>query len=144
MEKLKDRIDQLQDKLLKEDQILQTPRQDGVRKLIHEFLESEEIRDAKIDGFFLKNAINANDPNGLDVWAKKREFFSDLRELLQGSKYSGAQSKMEEILQYSNFIVSDVKAVRPANIDTRLLDDDRSQQYGESMVGDLKRHSRVV
>ena len=86
---------------------------DGVRKLIHEFLESEEIRDAKIDGFFLKNAINANDLNGLDVWAKKREFFSDLRELLQGSKYSGAQSKMEEILQYSNFIVSDVKAVRP-------------------------------
>ena len=60
------------------------------------------------------------------------------------SKYSGAQSKMEEILQYSNFIVSEFKAVRPANIDSRLLDDDKSLLYDKGMVEDLKRHSREV
>ena len=54
-EKLKKRIEALEGMLVKEDQVVSDAKAKKLRKLIDEFLESKEIQEAKIVGYFSLN-----------------------------------------------------------------------------------------
>ena len=54
-ENLKKRIEALEGMLVKEDQVVSDAKAKKLRKLIDEFLESKEIQEAKIVGYFSMN-----------------------------------------------------------------------------------------
>lgn len=97
-EHLRGIIKKLKAQLLNEDQILSLEKKSKVRHLIDEFTNSYDILEAKIDGqFFDKNnalTLNMDQQDSFESDKMKslgkKKFYTDLKELLDLSTYSGA------------------------------------------------------
>ena len=86
-------------------------------------MNNDEIRDFKVDG----KGENEND----------NKIFTDVKELLQQSQYSGAKNKMKEILKFQEFILglqNGDLVQRPSLIDTELLKDENMKDFDKDIV----------
>lgn len=99
--------------------------------MISEYFKNDEILEAKIDGKFKNND----------------KIFTDVKELLQLSQYSGAKAPMKEILKLQDYMLglkNGELVQRPSHIDILLLKDENKEGFDKEIVNSLRNTSREV